>query len=142
MVSAELWYQTNMELTDFWTSMLLFWSMQQVSLHAHRYPASRVALQKDCNFAMPPTGSNSYTILSWMSASSGSFSSHLCDSMTKRKYVDTTSWMRFICRSSRTIVDERSSLHSALVLKEFICASRSHKRPVWALNTRGGPFSM
>src|SRR6267154_2405060 len=96
MVSAELWYQTNIELTDFWTSTLLFWSMQHVSLHAHRYPASRVVLQNDCNlamFAMPPTGSNSYTALSWMSTSSGSLSSHLCDSMTKQKYVNTTSWM-------------------------------------------------
>src|SRR6267154_5052089 len=123
MVSAELWYQTNMELTDFWTSMLLFWSMQQVSLHAHRYPASRVVLQKDCNFAMPLTGSNSYTALSWTSTSSGSFFSHLCDSMTKWKYVDTTSWMRSIRRSSCIIVDDRSSLYSALVLKVSICPS-------------------
>src|SRR6267154_5126114 len=143
MVSAELWYQTNMELTDFWTSTLLFWSIQHVSLHAHRYPASRVFLQNDCNFPiLVVAGCNSYTFLSWMSARSGSLSSHLCDSMTTPKYVDTTSWMRFICRSSRTIVDERSSLYSALVLKISICPSRSHMRPVPTLNTRGGPFSM
>src|SRR6267154_2204327 len=131
MVSAELWYQTNMELTDFWTSTLLFWSIQHVSLHAHRYPASRVFLQNDCNFAIPVVaGCNSYTFLYWMSARSGSLSSHLCDSMTTPKYVDTTSWMRSIRRFSCIIVDDRSFLYSALILKEFICSSRSHKRPV------------
>jgi hypothetical protein len=38
-VSAEWWYQINMELTNCWSSMLLFLSIQHASLHAKRYPA-------------------------------------------------------------------------------------------------------
>src|SRR6267154_5021015 len=101
-----------MELSDSWSSTLLVLSMQHVSIHAQRYPASLTILQNDCNFMMPWAGVNVYTTLPRMSCSSGSFHSHLCDSMTKRKYIPTTSSMRSIGRAGCFNVKDKSSLYS------------------------------
>src|SRR6267154_6479462 len=96
--------------------------MQQESIQAQRYPESRACLQKDCNFIIPPTGSNSYTLLSWMSCSSGSFASHLCDSMTQPKYMVTASVMGCISMCACLIDKDKSALYSVLSMNSFICA--------------------
>jgi hypothetical protein len=49
--------------------------------------------------------------------------------------------MRSVWKSECFVVNERSSLYSGLILKESICLTRLHKRPVEVLRRRSGAFS-
>ena len=115
---------TNASCSTKWSSLLI----QQVSLHAQSKPASRTILQNICSLSWVGELLRSYTAMRMTCWNSGSFASHVCDSIAYRKNCRTSCLMRL--RSMRVVIEDTSSLKTGSDSNADACSVFSKRRPV------------